>query len=401
MAKAPPGTQGAQIDIRSAYRNIPTCFEHLPYLTVSLPHPVTKRNEFYIDRVHPFGLSSAGGNLGLAVDASLDILSKKFPIDFIAKWVDDIVPLRSPKISNWTGVSYGVNLKQIITTLEGLGWPLSEEKTVDFTTRITYIGFVWDFEAKTVSFPEEKRLTFLDRVTQWLRNAQEEGVTMEDTEQLLGILGHVAYVHPAHRTLFRETNCFRHSFPAVVTSTPKKPGDDVIEDMKEWQALLSIEGAYRSLQIWEPLDPDIWVDASGDWGIALVVGDRWRAWRWLPGWKSESREIGWAECIALEMAIRHIGGMGTTEVTAKIRSDNQGTIGQFKKGKGKNRPTNQCIRRATSVMTENKFAIDLEWVASADNRADGPSRGVGLEPFLRLEKKFKLPVVLWDFLEEV
>ncbi|CAA7270000.1 unnamed protein product [Cyclocybe aegerita] len=36
-------------------------------------------------------------------------------------------------------------------------------------------------------------------------------------------------------------------------------------------------------------------DASSEVGIGITIGQKWRAWRLLPGWKANNRDIGWAE----------------------------------------------------------------------------------------------------------
>jgi len=51
------------------------------------------------------------------------------------------------------------------------------------------------------------------------------------------------------------------------------------------------------------LDPDIWVDASSSWGIGLLEGNHWAAWRLLSGWQSHGQEIGWDEAISIKLAI--------------------------------------------------------------------------------------------------
>ena len=49
------------------------------------------------------------------------------------------------------------------------------------------------------------------------------------------------------------------------------------------------------------IDVDAFSDASSGTGLALLVGQEWKAWRLLPGWQSDGRDIAWAESIALEL----------------------------------------------------------------------------------------------------
>ena len=167
VTSAPPGTQAAQLDIKAAYRCIPTLFAHQAHLVVSL----TRSDgdiEFFIDRCHPFGLRSSGGNLGLALDATLDILTCILTVAFWAKWVDDVIAIRYRRPDS----TYDVHLKDITRWLDFLGWPLSLDKVCDFASVVTYLGFQWDFDQKTVALPESKREKYLTRVTKWLSDAR-------------------------------------------------------------------------------------------------------------------------------------------------------------------------------------------------------------------------------------
>jgi len=47
----------------------------------------------------------------------------------------------------------------------------------------------------------------------------------------------------------------------------------------------------------------MWVDASMNWGSEVVIGDQWASWRLIQEWNMAGRDIGWAETIALELAV--------------------------------------------------------------------------------------------------
>ena len=82
-------------------------------------------------------------------------------------------------------------------------------------------------------------------------------------------------------------------------------------------------------------DPDIWVDASTEWGIGIIIAGCWAAWHLVDGWKVDGRDISWAEAIALGLAILWFKQQkfGDTEI---IRGDNTGVIGEFNKGRYRN-----------------------------------------------------------------
>jgi hypothetical protein len=54
------------------------------------------------------------------------------------------------------------------------------------------------------------------------------------------------------------------------------------------------------------VDLDFWMDASSSWGIGLLCGGQWAAWKWLDGWRSDFQEISWVEAAAVELAVRLI-----------------------------------------------------------------------------------------------
>src|SRR5882724_10900925 len=51
------------------------------------------------------------------------------------------------------------------------------------------------------------------------------------------------------------------------------------------------------------INPYVWVNVSTDWGIGIMLGHLWATWRLKPSWKIDGHDIGWAESIALELAI--------------------------------------------------------------------------------------------------
>jgi hypothetical protein len=72
-----------------------------------------------------------------------------------------------------------------------------------------------------------------------------------------------------------------------------------------------------------------WMDASSNWGIGLMCKGRWAAWKWLEGWKSECQEIGWAEGVAVKVAVRLLDTWDISNAHVLIHTDNQGVMGAY------------------------------------------------------------------------
>jgi len=79
------------------------------------------------------------------------------------------------------------------------------------------------------------------------------------------------------------------------------------------------------------VDPDVWVEASTDWGIGVVLGQHWVGWRLKSSWKCEGRDIGWAEAIALKLAILWLLCDGYADCDIVIHGNYTGVIGSFYK----------------------------------------------------------------------
>jgi hypothetical protein len=163
-----------------------------------------------------------------------------------------------------------------------------------------------------------------------------------------------------------------------------------------------VETQYVALLVTSPVsDPDVWVDASTSWGVGLVIGGRWAACRLVDGWKHHDRDIGWAEAVALELAVKWLCSAGFSDAEIIIHGDNTGVMGAFDKGRSRNVSRNDTIRRIASYVIPANILIKPIYVASEMNIADPISCGIlGLQS-LRLECNFELPPELQPFLSHV
>ena len=148
--------------------------------------------------------------------------------------------------------------------------------------------------------PEKKRIKLLAKLDLFLSTAHS-AVTLRECASLHGSLQHITFVFRDGRSTLPPLSSFisklHNNFARC--HTPRS----VIESAKWWRLVLSSPGGSRSLIPRRSMDPDMWVDASSSWGIGIVVGERWSAWRLLLGWHGADREIRWAESVALELAV--------------------------------------------------------------------------------------------------
>jgi hypothetical protein len=418
VALAPPGTEAATLDIKAAYRTVPVWPPHKQFLVVAVG------DDFFIDHVFPFGLSTAGGVQGHVADATVDILSSK-DLGPIKKWVDDHTFFRFPcgggKIladGSRSPFIFCHGLWDIYNESHPLGIPWHPIKWKDFAAIFIYLGFLWNLTNHTVELPDAKRLKYLEKVSLILESLNRGGrLTLKDTMSINGTLSHISFVIPHGRAYLANLSSFIAHFASSSSKfTARHPPNSVVHDLKWWHTVLSASSPVRTLLPRGDIqDLDIWVDASTDWGIGLVMGSQWDAWTLKEGWKGQGRDIGWLEAIAVELVVLtlfKLGGLeaitvelavliffniGWKDAAILIHSDNQGVIGAFRSGRSRNFQVNLCIRRVETIAMTSNVAHTFVYVESTKNKADAVSRGETGSPSSRINVT-QLPSELSPFL---
>jgi hypothetical protein len=331
-----------------------------------------------MDHNFPFGACSAHYCLGRVVDAIVDIL-QAVKIAPVPKWGDDLFPIRSPigtivESDGSFAYKYSYNLTLLKDTLAPLGVPWHASKWNDFCSKPVYLGLVWDFESRTVALADHKREKYLTKLVNFLHLNSSRRILKKDALSLLGTLSHVTVVHQDGRSYLSSLSSFISTF--TNDFKPRYPRLSVIKDLEWWVLTLSHAGFTRALSHrGATQDLGIWVDASKSWGIGIIIGDEWDAWKWSAPWHNEGRDIGWAESVAVELAARILCERGVANAAILIRGDNQGVVGSYGRGRGRNLHVNLAIRRTEIIGTSSNILYILEYVQSKLNKADPISRG--------------------------
>ena len=383
--------------MEAAYRTIPVWPPHKRFLVVGM------NGQFWIDHVFPFGLTTAGGVQGHVADATVDILAC-LKVSPVKKWVDDHLIFRIATSGglnlpdgSMSPFKYPYSLNDIINLTAPLGVPWHTTKRQDFTFNVLYLGFLWDIPHKSVTLPDAKQQKYLAKIAGLLaRLSSAQRISFTEAMSINGTLSHITFVIPHGRSYLSGISQFIAQYPSRFAS--RFPPPSVINDLKWWFNVLSHPPTPRSLSPrGPPVDLDLWVDASTDWGIGICIGQRWDAWRTIAGWKGNGRDIGWLEAVAVELAVRSLHSVGWKNAHIIIHSDNQGVIGAFTHGRSRNFQVNLVIRRVEQIAMSSNVLHTLTFTPSAGNKADPVSRGeVGsLESRL---SSFQLPVELHTFL---
>ncbi|KAL1948034.1 hypothetical protein VTO73DRAFT_12109 [Trametes versicolor] len=413
--RLPPGSQGAVRDVSEAYRQMPLHPSQWPGTVVRLGD-----DSFAVDPCASFGVASHAGAYGYLGDAFADIL-RFHGIGPIAKWVDDSVFLRILRthlddfnhhrqdggriwfggdvlpdgrsdqfvedmafpIRDLSGDSprsgdnllYTYCLDDVDRVSDPLGIIWQREKDIPFSTRFPFTGFDWDLGDYSVAIPSKKAEKYIRAIDEWLARRTH---SLREVQKLHGKLWHASLVVQQGRGYITSLESFLGLFHDRPFK-PRTPPRSTASDLLWWRTTLQRPNLHRDIpgprEVW---DPSAYSDASSGTGIAIVLNGFWRAWRLLPGWRADERDIGWAEAVGMELLVYAILSLGVSDIPLpdiRVFGDNRGVVEGWWKGRSRNRPTNLVFRRLAAFLEEQHTRIHTRYVESARNPADGPSRG--------------------------
>jgi hypothetical protein len=428
LIRLPPGSQLAIRDVKEAYRTIPLDPSQWPGVVVRLDEDDT----FAIDTRNLFGLASSSGCYGVVADAGTQLMRKQ-GMGPISKWVDDhmfarirciylekvneqrreaaarisanggklhdggrlwfkgelmpndhheefdedcsapILDLSTQSPRSIEDAKFTYAMADIDQLSDELGIPWEITKDIPFSTEAPFIGFLWNLETYTVAIPESKKTKYLNAIFLW---EKERTHNLEEVQKLYGKLLHACQVVPAGRAYLTSLEKFMAIF-GDSAFMPRVAPRSTASDLFWWKQTLQQPTISRCIP--GPnlvVDSAAYSDASSEIGIGIVIGTRWRAWRLLPAWKAEQRDIGWAESVGFLFLVLTIVAECHQETHHRVYGDNQGVVEGWWKGRSRNIPTNEIFKLIHTENSKHGTTFYTRYVASKHNPADEPSRGI-------------------------
>ena len=182
---------------------------------------------------------------------------------------------------------------------------------------------------------------------------------------------------------------------------PRTPPHDTPNDLKWWMLTLS-NIPFPTFPIPRPqlvFDPQAFSDASGT-GIAIIIGQHWHAWHLVRNWKSDGRDITWAESISFELLIQAITNAGASSIHFKVFGDNIGIVEGWPNGRSRNKQVNNSFKRMHATLQDSRCQVITRYVPSENNPADPPSRGIYPSIHLLLPE-IQIPTDIQPFLQDI
>ncbi|EHS63092.1 uncharacterized protein PGTG_21422 [Puccinia graminis f. sp. tritici CRL 75-36-700-3] len=375
----------ALFDWAKAYWQIPTLMSQWPFLMVK-----DLSGRLYLDTRITFGGVAGCGSFGIPADVWKRIMEHEFDVVKIFRWVDDNLFIKK---------SNSVCKMSVITNRSvKLGVATSIEKCSDFADEQKFIGFIWNGVDKTVRLPEKKLSERKSQIQVFLAKGAE--FRFNEAEILAGRLNHVSFILPQLRCYIRSIYRWMNQWKKL-WATRKIP-DDVETDLKFWLLTLDTYKHTRICPKTEPLEIH-WVgDASTSFGIGVLIGRRWAQLRLKENWRvaTPPRTIAWLETIAIRVGILMLLDIrgNTKGSNFVVYTDNTTTESVLATRKSKDHHSNEEWKQIQQLLISLEIDLTPLRVISAENAADGLSRGIQ-RPHMPVDRVWiNIPIDLQEFM---
>jgi hypothetical protein len=373
---AKPGTQGATLDWGEAFRQIPIKKEELWMGIVQWNVIEGGPKQFYIDGNAKFGHKRSTGTFGRVNKAFATLIKKEGTTD-VLYWVDDLCAIREP-VNNHEPWRYKSDTDDIRSLANYLGVPLPEDKIRDYSNVTRYVGFDWHWDSKKVTIPEDKkdkvRNKIEDFTNDWL-------ISKADLRSLCGSLAHLAQVVLEGRARMRGLYKMVSDIMGMETF-PLSP--EALEELEWWEAQLQ-SGRELGMPLCTEPSPSnflkVYVDACST-GIGIVINGEYDSFFLSSNWEDAGdgtrREIGWAELVAVEVAVFILISKYKHEIRRRhvlIHSENRGLTNIWKARWSRDAQYNAVILRILQMLGEVEAFISIDYVLPVENPADAASHG--------------------------
>ena len=365
------GAYLSKIDIKAAFRICPVRREDWPLLAFKW------KNQFYFDRVLPFGLRSSPAIFNSVAEAVEWVIKHHFSIESLLHYLDDYL--------NITGSSQSIAQHQLAIILDVfcyLGIPIADEKVAGPNQTMVFLGIVLDTLLLEARLPADK----LAEIRLMLNNLlSSPSLTVGSLDQFLGKLSFASRVIVPGRTFTRRLWDLKSRHHHLKPFFRIKLPEDCRKDLLWWRQLLQ-DWNGRSFFLNTTATPadelGLFTDASNvGWGAYFSRGKRFVYGKWSA--EEQSRSIQYRELYAIVAACSAWGEHWSRQRVV-FNCDNQSVVDAVTAGTSRS-PDVMCLLRSMFMLcAKNNFHASAVHVPGVTNVvADSLSR-LRLQEFRRL-----------------
>ena len=352
----------AKIDLKDAYRVCPINKEHWQYLGMKY------EDKLFIDTCLPMGLGTSCAIFSAISDSLCWLFHVKNPDCKFYNYIDDFIILAPTKELCESALS------SVLSTLEWLGFPISEHKTVTPSTHIEFLGL--GIDSKTLSFyvPDKKRAKISEEITKFLTPKAQRVHTIQ---KLVGKLNFLCSTFVPGKALMAG---LYQSLAGILSShswARRRINNDVRQDLNIWLSFLAqCEG--KPFRFIFPETSEIQpmtTDAAGSIGYGGVFGNMWFRGLWQDPWWYQ-QNIALLELVPIYIGIK-LWHNKISHSTLNVFSDNESVVAMIKTYFSREKLINKLLKDlALFCMTKN-IVINIQHVSGCDNiLADRLSRNI-------------------------
>ena len=124
-------------------------------------------------------------------------------------------------------------------------------------------------------------------------------------------------------------------------------------------------------------DLHAFVDASSGFGIGLVLNNAWASYKFITSFRARGRDIAWAESIAVYLMLLTFTHIKLPSTRLIIYCDNKVVVEGWRNFRSRNTFVNSVFQNYAHILQFYGWQLSLQYIPSAKNPADKPSRGLG------------------------
>lgn len=293
IAKLGPGALLAKSDIKSAFRLLPISPADFDLLGFKF------QGHFYFDKMVPFGSSISCALWEKFATFLHWLIQRHTGNEFILHYLDDFLfcSRKSSPVCQHT-------LDKFKFLCQDLGVPIAEEKTVEPTTSLVFLGIQIDTQSMTMALPLDK-LNHLRQVINSFLAARK--VSLRDLQSLIGSLNFACRVVSPGRAF-----CRRLINATIGITKPHhrvKLNHNIKQDLRIWQVFLqSFNGvSVINRPFLDSQTIQLFTDSAGGnhGGFGIYFGGRWAHGSWPPAWfeLGITRDMTFLELFPVSVAI--------------------------------------------------------------------------------------------------
>ncbi|XP_041442566.1 uncharacterized protein LOC121401560 isoform X1 [Xenopus laevis] len=352
----------AKVDIESAFRLLPLHPESFKLTGCYF------QGAFFVDLCLPMGCAISCSYFEMFSTFLHWLICQRSGNAAIAHYLDDFLII-GPK---QTGKCQETLLR-FLQMLKELGVPVADEKTVQPTTKLTFLGIEIDTKARRCRLPRDK----VEKSKQAIHNLMgTKKVTLREMQQALGLLNFACRVIPMGRIFKRRLE--------KATTGVKKPfhkiriTKELRADLGVWDSFLT---EFNGIRLWlsetkNNRELELLTDASGSIGYGAYFAGKWCAGRWPQAWRELglTKNLTLLELFPIVVALELWAG-DFRDKAIRFISDNMGVVCAVNNLSSDSAPVINLLRQLVLICMRFNISFRAQHIPGVENTlADALSR---------------------------